>query len=136
MFLTEFDSCSGDEFQEALFALEEEGNVALLTGQVLPAGFTHMSAQFLGDPAFERTAFVGTPDPDLAFTERLDRAGFDPEERERVYTVELDPEGCSAVPNQLTAVTARKPIGFSRGRKRVNSVQRSTSNGIADSQKT
>lgn len=112
MFLTEFDSCSADEFQEALFALEKEGNVTLLTGQVLPAGFTLVSAQFLGDPAFERIAFVGTPDPDRAFTERLERAGFDPEERERVHTVKLDSQDCSTVPDQLARAVRSQ---FSQG---------------------
>lgn len=102
MFTSEFAPCSRDEFRTALTTLEKEGSVILVTGAVEDTSFDHMSAQLFGEPALDRIPFIGSPDAEPAFHDRLTDAGFEPGPAVDYHSLELTDPDWDAVRNRLS----------------------------------
>jgi hypothetical protein len=102
MFVSDFDPCSRDEFQDGLTTLETAGSVILVVGNVEDSAFSYMSAQFFGDPALDRIPFVGSPDPEPEFDERLADAGFDPDARVNHHVLSVTEPDPETVHNRLS----------------------------------
>ena len=99
---------------------EATENHSVSAGLDYPAvGPEHAALQSLG-----RAEYHGVTDEEAlaAFRELSETEGIIPA---------LEPSHAIAL--AITAVTARKPTGFSRGRKRVNSAKQSTDYSIVDS---
>jgi len=102
MFTSEFAPCSSDEFREGLTTLETEGSVILVTGAVEDDSFDHMSAQLFGDPALERIPFIGSPDSEPDFDNRLTDAGYEPDNAMDYHSLGLTDPDCETVRNRLS----------------------------------
>jgi len=102
MLLNDFDPCSQDEFRSGLTSLETDGSTILVVGAVDDSSFAHMSSQLFGDPALGRTPFVGSPDAEPAFAERLADAGFDPADDMSHHTLGLVDPNLETVRNRLS----------------------------------